>query len=118
MIIMRREIRGYDPVAVDTFLARCLATPGIPRGRFPQLRGLAPSGERVTPEQIRDVRFPKAGLGYQIRMIDALLDELQAAAELTTWRATELRTVVTREPRKMPLVDAEREPLARTAGRR
>ncbi|MCU1624407.1 MAG: hypothetical protein JWL79_3252 [Frankiales bacterium] len=112
---MRNEIRGYDPVAVDCFLARCLATPGIQRGRFPQLRGLAPSGERVTPEQIRDVRFPKAALGYQIRVVDALLDELQAAAELTTWRATALRTVVTRDPRKVPLVDAERAPLVRTA---
>lgn len=115
---MRREIRGYDPIAVDTFLARCLATPGIQRRRFPELRGLVPSGERVTPEQIRDVRFRKVGLGYPIRVVDELLDQLQAAAELTTWRATELRTVVTREPRKVPLVDGERGPLARTAGRR
>ncbi|MCW2668153.1 MAG: hypothetical protein JWO27_50 [Frankiales bacterium] len=86
---MRKEIGGYDPIAVDTFLARCLATPGLQRGRFPELRGLAPCGERVTAAEIRTVRFRKAVLGYQIRAVDALLDDLEHAVELTTWRSRE-----------------------------
>jgi DivIVA domain-containing protein len=86
---MRRELGGYDPVAVDTFLARCLTHPGLQRSRFPELRGRAPSGERVTAEEIRRVRFRKAVLGYRIRVVDALLEELAEAVERTTWRSRE-----------------------------
>jgi DivIVA domain-containing protein len=86
---MRKELGGYDPIAVDTFLARCLAHPGLQRSRFPELRGRAPSGERVTADDIRGVRFRKALLGYRIRVVDALLDDLAAAVERTSWRSQE-----------------------------
>jgi len=115
---MRKEIRGYDPEAVEAFLARCLATPGVYRSRFPQLRDLTPRGERVTAEEIRDVRFPKARLGYQIRAVDALLDELERVVELTRWRAPALESGAVRALRTISLVDTERESLARTAARR
>lgn len=115
---MRKEFRGYDPVAVDAFLARCLATPGVYRSQFPQLRGLIPGGERVTPEEVAEVRFPSVLIGYAIREVDALLERLQAAVELTTWRAPELRRAVAGEARTISLVEAERGSLARTAGRR
>ena len=91
---MRREFRGYDPVAVDAFLSRCLATPGVYRSRFPDLRDLLPAGERVSAQEIRDVRFPSRLVGYPIRTVDALLDELAAAVERTTWRAPELTRVI------------------------
>ena len=84
---MRKEFRGYDPADVDAFLARCLATPGVYRSKYPQLRGRTPSGPRVTAQEIRDVRFRKATWGYQMRVVDTLLDELADAVELTGWSA-------------------------------
>ena len=102
---MRKEIRGYDPVAVDAFLARCLATPGVYRSQFPLLSGRTPAGERVTPEEIRDVRFGTVFMGYPIRKVDALLDALADAVERTTWREPE-------RPRVIDLVGPRR-PLAR-----
>lgn len=110
---MRKEIRGYDPDAVDAFLARCLATPGIYRGQFPQLRDLAPRGQRVTAQEIRDVRFPKAHLGYQIRAVDALLDQLERAVELTTWRSPALESGAVQSLRRISLVDTPRASTAR-----
>lgn len=115
---MRKELLGYDPDAVDAFLARCLATPGVYRSRFPQLRGGVPRGERVTPEEIQDVRFPIRLVGYAIRVVDDLLDQLQEAVEVTTWRAPATPGGVVAALRTISLVEAERESLARTAGRR
>lgn len=115
---MRKVFRGYDTVAVDAFLARCLATPGVYRSRFPQLRGGIPRGERVTTEEIREVRFPLARVGYSIRVVDDLLDQLAAAVELTKWQAPGRPGGVAAAVRTISLVEAERESLARTAGRR
>ncbi|MCU1599447.1 MAG: hypothetical protein JWO22_156 [Frankiales bacterium] len=115
---MRKEFRGYDPIAVDAFLARCLATPGIYRSRFPELRGRTPGGARVTPEQIRGVRFGKATLGYQIRVVDDLLDELEAELRITTAPEPVPAVEAVRALRTISLVEAERASLARTAGRR
>ena len=115
---MRKEILGYDPIAVDAFLARCVATPGVYRSRFPELRGRNPSGERVTVEEIARVRFRKTALGYQIRAVDALLDELQAALELMTWRAPELRGATAQAARRISLVEAEQGSRDRIAARR
>lgn len=115
---MRKELRGYDPSAVDAFLGRCLATPGVYRSRFPQLRGRIPGGRPVTADDVREVRFPTALWGYRIREVDALLDELQAAVEVTTWRAPELPAAAGQAPRTISLVDTERGSLAHAGGHR
>jgi DivIVA domain-containing protein len=104
---MRKEILGYDPRQVDAFLARCVATPGVYRSRYPQLRAVAPGGQRVTPDEIRDVRFDTALLGYRIREIDALLAELHEAVALTTWHAPGLPGEALRRPRTISLVEQE-----------
>ena len=111
---MRKELRGYDPSAVDAFLSRCLATPGVYRSRFPQLRGRIPGGAPVTPDDVRDALFPQALWGYQIRAVDALLDELQAAVEVTTWRAPEQPAAAGPAPRTISLVDTEPTSLSRS----
>ena len=118
---MRREFGGYDPTAVDAFLARCLATPGVYRSQFPLLSGRTPAGERVTPEEIREVQFSKAVLGYPIRKVDGLLDALAETVERTTWREPEAavnegRALATL--RVLSLVDAERRTLERPTARR
>ena len=115
---MRKELRGYDPTAVDAFLGRCLATPGVYRSRFPQLRGRIPGGRPVTPDEVRDVRFPTALWGYPIRAVDALLDELQAAVEVTTWRAPALPDAAEPAPRTIVLVDTEPGSLAHAGAHR
>ena len=115
---MRKEFGGYDPEAVDAFLSRCHATPGVYRSRFPQLRDVIPRGKPVTTEEIRDVRFPSKLRGYPIRVVDDLLDELAAAVELTKWQAPGKPGGVATAARTISLVEAERESLARTAGRR
>ncbi|MCU1602394.1 MAG: hypothetical protein JWO22_3103, partial [Frankiales bacterium] len=100
------------------FLARCLATPGIYRSRFPELRGRTPSGGRVTPEEIRQVRFRKSALGYQIRVVDDLLDALAVELELTTGAAPVPAAGAAAAARTISLVEAEQGSLARTAARR
>jgi DivIVA domain-containing protein len=115
---VRKEFGGYDPEAVDAFLSRCHATPGLYRSRFPQLRDVIPRGEPVTSAEIRDVRFPWKLRGYPIRVVDDLLDELAAAVELTKWQAPGPRGGAAAAVRTISLVEAERESLARTARRR
>ena len=100
---MRREVFGYDRPAVDAFLARCLATPGVYRSAFPQLRDRVPGGERVTAAEVREVRFRPAVLGYSIRQVDALLDELEQALERTRWQPP----LPDARPHVISLVDAE-----------
>lgn len=112
---MRKEILGYDPVSVDVFLSRCLATPGVYRSSFPDLRGRIPSGQRVTAEEVAAVRFRKRLVGYAIRDVDDLLDQLEHVISLTTWRApTPLADAAA--ARTISLVDAEE--LAEVAERR
>lgn len=115
---MRKEFGGYDPASVDAFLSRCHATPGVYRSRFPQMRDVIPRGKPVTSEEIRDVRFPTKLRGYPIRLVDDLLDELQAAVELTKWRAPTRPGTAASGARTISLVEAERASHARTAGHR
>ena len=115
---VRKEILGYDPVSVDIFLSRCLATPGVYRSTFPQLRGRIPSGLRVTAEEVAAVRFRKRWVGYAIRDVDELLDQLQHVIGLTTWRAPTPLAEAVAAARTISLVEAEQESLARTAERR
>ena len=115
---MRREIFGYDRQAVDVFLARCLATPGVYRSAFPQLRGRVPGGMRVTADEVRDVRFGWTLVGYAIREVDALLDEVAEAVEVTRWRAPAPLAAAVQAVRTISLVEAEQASLARTAERR
>lgn len=115
---MRKEILGYDPASVDTFLSRCFATPGVYRSTFPQLRGRIPSGARVTPEDVASVRFRKRLVGYAIRDVDDLLDDLQQVISLTTWQSPAPPAGAAAEARTISLVEAEQASLARTAERR
>jgi DivIVA domain-containing protein len=106
--LVRREFRGYDPAAVDAFLGRCFGRAGLDPQR------VRPGfGVRLTADEIRGARFGKAWLGYPIRTVDALLDQLAEAAELTTLLPA-TGAAAAQAPRRISLVDTEQESLART----
>ena len=103
---LHKEYRGYDPGRVDAFLARCLATPGVSRSRFPELRHLRPAGPPVTREEVDAVRFGQATWGYSIRRVDAVLDRI---AETVGAKARVPRVLTPSAP--WQLVDAVRLPV-------
>jgi DivIVA domain-containing protein len=105
---MRRELLGYNRDQVDSFLARCLATPGVYRSRYPQLRARTPDGERVTADEISDVRFAMSLIGYRIREVDSLLEDLYEAVERTTWAAPEIDLTTASLTRSVALQESER----------
>jgi DivIVA domain-containing protein len=104
---MRKEFRGYAPDQVDVFLARCLATPGISRSHFPELRHLTPAGAPVTVADVEAVRFGQATWGYPIRRVDDLLDRLAGTLAVSAHRPA-TRSLST--PAPWLLVDAIRLP--------
>ncbi|MFN2539662.1 MAG: DivIVA domain-containing protein [Mycobacteriales bacterium] len=86
--------------------------------RHPQLQGLSAAGEPVTAEEIAGARFRSTLLGYPIREVDDLLDELQAAVEVTRWRAPAPPDEAAAEARTTSLAEAERASHDRTATHR